>query len=204
LIIVLYGFVPLSVLLLFPGKMVFGKIGHTRKIRSKPKKGKKRHNAARQKKLSLTIFKKPAVTAIPIVLMAAGLYFSYDQMSKPFVLTNDYSLRKQWDKVLGLGRSLPKGKSNVYFNHDIIRALYHTGKLPYDLFRFPQTPHGLLLTHEKKESYLTQLKLCDIFMEGWHRKFWPQRAISGLSSKSWPGSTSLRDRPAPPGYISTP
>jgi len=165
LIILLYGFVPLSVLLLFLGKMVFSKTGQTRKIRSKPNKGKKAHNVARQKKLSPRIFKKPAVIAIPIVLMAVGLYFSYDEMSKPFVLTNDYALRKQWDKVLGLGRSLPKGKSNVYFNHDIIRALYHTGRLPYDLFRFPQTPHGLLLTHEKKESYLTQLKLCDVFME---------------------------------------
>lgn len=165
LIILLYGFVPLSVLLMFLGKMVFSKTGQIRKKRSKPNKGKKRHKAARQKKLSLTIFKKPAVIAIPIVLMAAGLYFSYDQMSKPFVLTNDYALRKQWDKVLGLAGSLPRGKSNVYFNHDIVRALYHTGRLPYDLFRFPQTPHGLLLTHEKKESYLTQLKLCDIFME---------------------------------------
>lgn len=165
LIILLYGFVPLSVLLLFLGKMVFSKTGQTRKIRSKPNKGKKAHNVARQKKLSPRIFKKPAAIAIPIVLTAGGLYFSYDQMSKPFVLTNDYALRKQWDKVLGLGRSLPKGKSNVYFNHDIIRALYHTGRLPYDLFRFPQTPHGLLLTHEKKESYLTQLKLCDVFME---------------------------------------
>ncbi len=165
LIIVLYGFVPLSVLLMFLGKTVFSKTGRTRKIRSKAGKGKKRHKAAGQKKLSLTIFKKAAVTAIPIVLMAAGLYFSYDRMSKPFVLTNDYAIRKQWDKVLGLGRSLPKGKSNVYLNHDIIRALYHTGRLPYDLFRFPQTPHGLLLTHEKKESYLTQLKLCDVFME---------------------------------------
>ena len=165
LIILLYGFVPLSVLLLFLGKMVFSKTGQTRKIRSKPNKGKKAHNVAGQKKLSPRIFKKPAVIAIPIVLMAVGLYFSYDQMSKPFVLTNDYALRKQWDKVLGLGRSLPKGKSNVYFNHEIIRALYHTGRLPYDLFRFPQIPHGLLLTHEKKESYLTQLKLCDVFME---------------------------------------
>ena len=165
LIILLYGFVPLGVLLLFLGKMVFSKTGQTRKIRSKPKKKKKTHNAAGQKKLSLTIFKKPAVITIPIVLTAAGLYFSYDQMSKPFVLANDYALCKQWDKVLGLGRSLPKGKSNVYFNHDIIRALYYTGRMPYDLFRFPQTPHGLLLTHEKKESYLTQLKLCDVFME---------------------------------------
>jgi hypothetical protein len=165
LIFLLYGFVPLCVLLLFLGKILFSRTGQTRKIRSKPKKKKKAHNTARQKKLSLAIFRKPAVIALPIVLMAAGLYFSYDQMSKPFVLANDYALRKQWDKVLGLGRSLPKGRSNVYFNHDIIRALYYTGRLPYDLFRFPQTPHGLLLTHEKKESYLTQLKLCDVFME---------------------------------------
>jgi hypothetical protein len=165
LIILLYGFVPLSLLLMFGSKMVFSRTGQTRKIRSKQRKGKKKHNIARQKKLSLTIFRKPVAIAIPIVLMAAGVHFSYDQMSKPFVLTNDYAIRKQWDKVLELGRSLPKGKSNVYFNHDIIRALYHTGRLPYDLFRFPQTPHGILLTHEKKESYLTQLKLCDFFIE---------------------------------------
>ena len=165
LIILLYGFVPLSVLLLFLGKNVFSKTGQTRKISSKPNKGKKGYTVAGQKKLSPTIFKKPAVIAVPIVLMTVGLYFSHDEMRKPFVLANDYALRKQWDKVLGLSRSLPKGKSNVYFNHDIIRALYHTGRLPYDLFRFPQTPHGLLLTHEKKESYLTQLKLCDMFIE---------------------------------------
>jgi hypothetical protein len=150
---------------MFGGKMVFSKGGQIHKIRSKPKKKKKAHNAAREKKLSSVIFKKPAMIALPIMLTAAGLYFSYDQMSKPFVLANDYALRKQWDKVLVLGRSLPKGKSNVYFNHDINRALYYTGRMPYDLFRFPQTPHGLLLTHEKKESYLTQLKLCDVFME---------------------------------------
>ncbi len=165
LIILLYGFVPLSVSLMFLGKKVFSKTGQTRKKRSKPAKRKKAHTASGQKRLFLKILKKPAVIAIPFVLMAVGLYFSYDQMSKPFVLANDYALRKQWDKVLRLGRSLPKGRNNVYFNHDIIRALYHTGRLPYDLFHFPQTPHGLLLTHEKKESYLTQLKLCDIFME---------------------------------------
>jgi hypothetical protein len=165
LIILLYGFVPLSVLLLFLSKMLFSKTGQIRKIRSKPKKKKKAHNTTREKKLSLAIFRKPAIIALPIVLTAAGLYFSYDQMGKPFVLANDYALRKQWDKVLVLGRSLPRGKSNVYFNHDINRALYYTGRLPYDLFHFPQTPHGLLLTHEKKESYLTQLKLCDVFME---------------------------------------
>ncbi len=165
LIIVLYGFVPLTVLLMFLGKIAISKTTHIPKTRPKPKKAKRTHNVAEKKRLSLTIFSKLLTTAIPIILLAAGLYFSYDRMTKPFVLTNDYARRKQWDNILDLARSLPTGKSNVYFNHDINRALYHTGRLPYDLFCFPQTPHGLLLTHEKKESYLTQLKLCDIFVE---------------------------------------
>jgi hypothetical protein len=165
LIIAFYGFVPLIVLLLSLGGKVLSKITPTHKKHFKPKKAKKKHNTVKRPKLSLAIFKILVVTATPIILLAAGLYFTYDRMSKPFVLANDYALKKQWNDVLELARTLPRGRSNVYFNHDINRALYHTGRLPYDLFCFPQTPHGLLLTHEKKESYLTQLKLCDIFIE---------------------------------------
>ena len=165
LLIILYSFVPLSVLLSYLGKKVFRRTGQNRKIRSKRNRRKKTHTANGQKKLSVTTFKKTVVFAFPIGLMVAGLYFSCDRMSKPLFLAHDYSLRKQWDKILKLGRSLPKGKSNVYFNHDIIRALYHTGRLPHDLFEFPLTPHGLFLTHDKKVSYLTQLKLCDAYLE---------------------------------------
>jgi hypothetical protein len=86
-------------------------------------------------------------------------------MNKPLIQAHDHYLRKQWREILELSRSLPKGRSNVYFNHSVNRALYHTGRLPYDMFRFPQTSHGIFLTHEAKASYLTQLKLCDLFME---------------------------------------
>ena len=165
LIFLLYGFVPFTVSLIFLGKIVFSKHKQTRKVRLKTKKAEKAHAVAGQKKISLASFRKPAVIAVPIVLMGMGLYFSYDQMRKAFVLSNTYSRQKQWGKVIELSHNLPKGISNPYFNHDIIRALYHTGRLPYDLFHFPQTPQALLLTHEKKESCLTQLKLCDVFME---------------------------------------
>ena len=165
LIVVLYGFVPLSVFLLFAGRALFHRIASRRRKRAKPAKRKKTRAAAAPKRLSTTLFKKTVVTTFPIAVMAAGLYFSHDPMSKPFVLAHDYSLRKQWSKILDLGGRLPKGKSNPIFNHDIIRALYHTGRLPYDMFNYPQTPHGLLLTHEKKVSYLTQAKLCDTFLE---------------------------------------
>jgi len=164
-LIVLYGLVPLSTLFLLMGRGLFARIGSDRKRRSRRSNGRKSRAAAGRKRLVPTIFKKSAVAAIPVVVLSAGLYFSHDPMSKPFVLAHDLSLRKQWDEVLELSRTLPRGTSNVYFNHDVIRALYHTGRLPYDMFKFPQTPHGLLLTHEEKASYLTQLKLCDFFIE---------------------------------------
>jgi len=164
LVIILYSFVPVSVLLLLLSRKLFSRTVQKRRIRS-TRKRKKTHTSSKKMKLAVTILKKSAVIALPIALMAAGLYFSYEPMSKPIFLAHDYSLNKQWDKLLELGRTLPKGMSNVYFNHDIIRALYHTGRLPYDLFQFPQTPHGIFLTHEKKVSYLTQLKLCDTYLE---------------------------------------
>lgn len=165
LTIILYGFVPASILLLFPARAVLGTIARSRKTRSKGARRKRARAGTGQKKVSPAVFKKGLIFAAPIILMAVGFCFSYDRMGKTFLLAHDYSLRKQWGKVLDLGRSLPAGTSNVYFNHDIIRALYHTGRLPHDMFAFPQTPHGLFLTHDEKVSYLTQLKLCDTFME---------------------------------------
>jgi len=167
LVIILYSFVPVSVLLLFLSRKLSRRTGQKRRIHTTRKRKKVRTAPGKKPEgqMSVAIFKKSAVAALPIMIMAAGLYFSHDRMSKLLFLAHDYSLNKQWNKLLELGRTLPKGKSNVYFNHDIIRALYHTGRLPYDLFQFPQTPHGIFLTHQKKVSYLTQLKLCDTYLE---------------------------------------
>jgi len=165
LVIILYSFTPLSVILLLLGKEVFGKVGQKRKKRSSHNSRKRTRAGTGQSKPLVIIFKKTAAVATPILLTGAGLYFSYDRMSKPLVQAHDYCLRKQWDEIIELSRSLPKGRSNVFFSHSVNRALYHTGRLPYDMFKFPQTPHGLFLTHEKKATCLTQLKLCDVFME---------------------------------------
>ena len=163
--VALYGFVPLSLIALLVSRGVFGKIGQKRQKPSRKDKRKKWRVAAERTRGLAIIFRLAAETAIPIVLTGVGLYFSYDRMSKPLIQAHDYSLRRQWDGILELSRRLPKGATNVYFNHYVNRALYHTGRLPYDMFMFPQTPHGLLLTHEERASSLTQLKLCDVFME---------------------------------------
>ena len=216
----LYGFVPLTVLLVFGGKSG-GWHGQTRMgphtryfacgsplavpagtrslaqrhaqnkfergtqrgIRFKKTRGKEKYAATRRKRPSLAIFRKPALSAIPVVLMVLGLYFSHEDLRKPYVLSNYYWRQKRWDKILELGRRLPENRNNVYVNHDIIRALYHTGRLPYDMFRYPQDPQAILLTHEKRESDLTQSKLSDILLELGHVNMAQKLASELLTTK---------------------
>ena len=109
-------------------------------------------------------------------------------LRKPYVLSNYYSSQKRWDKVLELAAHLPKGRNNVYVNHDITRALYHTGRLPYDMFRYPQDPEALLLTHEKRESDLTEWKLSDIFLELGHVNMAQKLASELLTTKDHLGA----------------
>ena len=185
LMYLLYGFAPLTVLLAFIGSRLFRPRGKRLDERPKKKKGRRdKHATAPQKRRPLAILRKPVLSAVPIVLMALGLYFSYDELRKPYVLSNYYWRQRQWDKVLELARDLPKGRNNIYVNHDIIRALYHTGRLGYDMFRFPQNPQAILLTHEKTESDLTLAKLSDAFLELGHVNMAEKLASEILATKS--------------------
>ena len=186
LIIILYSFAPLGATLLLLGRKVFAR--RPRKKHSSKSRRKKTRAVAGKSRRFPVILKKTVAAATPILLTGAGLWFSYDRMSKPFVLAQDYSLRKQWDEILELSRSLPKGTSNVYFNHNVIRALYHTGRLPYDMFNFTQIPHGLFLTHEEKASCLTELKLCDVFIELGHVNMAEKLASEVLAAKNHSGA----------------
>jgi hypothetical protein len=80
-------------------------------------------------------------------------------------VVNALAQQGRWPEVLQQAGRLPGNVYSIYANHDIDRALYHTGRLGYDMFCFPQNPHAFLLTHEEDESCMTQLKMCDTFTE---------------------------------------
>jgi hypothetical protein len=183
LVFLLYGFVPLVVLLVSAGKSIFGGRGQKPGIRSKRTMRKEKHATTRRKRLSSAIFTKTAWSVVPVVLMALGLYVSHKELRKPYVLSNYYSRQKSWDKIIELSRHLPKGKANAFVSHDILRALYHMGRLPYDMFRCPLVPEAILLTHEKRESDLTQWKLSDVFLELGHVNMAQRLASELLTTK---------------------
>ncbi|MEN6425497.1 MAG: DUF6057 family protein [Phycisphaerales bacterium] len=184
LTLLMYGLPPGIAMLALAGRILLG--GRERKPAAVPRKGrgKDKHAPTQPKRLSLAVLWRPASVILPLVLLGTGLYLDRDHRRKPFVLSNYYSRRGQWDRILELSRHLPKGVNNVYVNHDINRALYHTGRLPYDMFRYPQDPQALLLTHEQRESDLTQLKLCDIFLEFGHVNMAEKLASELLAIKS--------------------
>ncbi len=179
----LYGFAPLVVLLASLGKSVFRRRAHKSDVRPRKAGGKDKYAATPRKRLSPALFGKLALAAVPIVLMALGLCVSHKELRKPYVLSNYYSRQKRWDKIIEFSRRLPKDKSNPYVTHDILRALYHTGRLPYDMFCYPLVPEGILLTHEKKKSDLTQGKLSDIFLELGHVNMAQKLASEILTTK---------------------
>ncbi|MCL5279120.1 MAG: DUF6057 family protein [Planctomycetes bacterium] len=191
-VFLLYGFVPLVVLVVSAGKSIVGRRGPKPDVRSKGT------GRVRTTHLSTASrggawyapyrFAKPALAALPIVLMALGLYITHKELRKPYLLSNYYSGQRSWDKILDLNRRLPKNRSNPYVSHDILRALYHTGRLPYDMFCYPLVPEGILLTHEKKESDLTQWKLSEMFLELGHVNMAQKLASEVLTTKGPLGS----------------
>jgi hypothetical protein len=164
-ILMLYVFVPVTVSLIYLWRILFRKASDSRTVDSKETKSKKARAVGGLRGAIPAYFRKIVVPITPIAVLVVGLYFSYDKVHRQIVLMNCLSRQGRWPEVLDLGNHLPKNIYNINCNHDINRALYHAGRLPYDMLYFPQNPHAFLLTHEKEESSMTQLKMCDTFIE---------------------------------------
>ena len=80
-----------------------------------------------------------------------------------FLLTCDGITRKHrridyfatynmWEELLREVRQLPLEQYDMFVCHDVDRALYHTGRLLYDMFSYPQHHTHLLLTAGKSNN----------------------------------------------------
>lgn len=73
------------------------------------------------------------------VLLAAGAvgWFSRDARTKVVLLADYYSQRAMWPEVLDAVDGAPRGMCDVRCNRNIMLALYHTGRLGDEMFRYP-------------------------------------------------------------------
>ena len=165
LIVMLYALVPVTVLLQNGWRILSSKRQNARTTHPKKTQPKKAGTVTWLQRAFPGHVKKLIIPAVPVAILAVGLYATYNKPHRLIVLMNYQAREKQWSNVLETANHLPKTLYNICANHHINRALYHTGQLGENLFCFRQNPHALLLTHEPQESFITQLIMCDTFMD---------------------------------------
>jgi hypothetical protein len=119
-------------------------------------------------------------SSLLFVLTGAVIFFSRDIKKKALFETDFYASRRMWPKVL---ETAAKHPNSYYIVHAVNRALYHTGRMPYDLFRFYQNPDTLFLTAaEHRESYF---KKFDLFLDLGHINMAEHELTESLAADGW-------------------
>jgi uncharacterized protein DUF6057 len=90
----------------------------------------------------------PSLTNTRSFLYESGLLFllagviivsQFDRDIQTALRINSFARQQMWDQVLVEARRLPGEKFSLLISHDVDNALYHTGRLAYDLFSYPQS-----------------------------------------------------------------
>ncbi|MHC4418600.1 MAG: DUF6057 family protein, partial [Planctomycetota bacterium] len=94
--------------------------------------------------------RKPALkwfTELCLLLVLSGMavLFFHDDTTKALFEVDYYACRRMWPQLLAAARRCQRTYIAV---HVANRALYHTGRLGFDMFSFPQDRYTLFLTSE--------------------------------------------------------
>jgi hypothetical protein len=149
IVYLLYLLPPLTLLASGLWRM-FGQRFHFVQSRPNKKPVKKRHKSSKRPAKVLSWFwhsqkLRWGIESLLLLAVAGGAVFlSRDDNLKTRFKVDYYAYHKMWPEVLISARSNP---TNPFIAHAVNRALYHTGRLNYDMFSWPQSPDYLFLTN---------------------------------------------------------
>ncbi len=108
--------------------------------------------------------------ALPIVILAAGVFISFDSTKKRLVQVDYFAHNKMWPEVLRTADKIRPESYDIFCIHDVNRALYHTGQLGDKMFGYPQKLQALILTGSQvnKPSGRIFLKRSQILLQLGH------------------------------------
>jgi hypothetical protein len=103
-----------------------------------------------------------------ILTVLISIVFTFNTTTNNFLKLNYYSQKQSWNKVLNAASKIPLDKyDNISLSPYIIKALYYTGKLPYESFNYSHLyPPGIrTLTPEKTKKILNEIQNTVDFIE---------------------------------------
>lgn len=95
-----------------------------------------------EKESAKAIFSQVVDSRMLFVVILFVALFTYKNPLKPIFAIDYYAYEGNWPKVLSTAQRHPDGNVAA---HAANRALYHTGRLGYDMFRYPQNPDAIFL-----------------------------------------------------------
>ena len=107
-------------------------------------------------------FKWSLGTLALLVATAGAVLLTCDRFARRQLRIDYFASQKMWPQLLCEAHQLPLRDYNFFVCHDVNRALYHTGRLPYEMFSYPAHPHALFLT---SPGFLDWRKKFNILME---------------------------------------
>ncbi|MBC8470424.1 MAG: hypothetical protein H8D56_13215, partial [Planctomycetes bacterium] len=100
------------------------------------------------------------VNSLLLLAIAGGAgFFCRDENLRTRFKVDYYAYHKMWPELLASAQHNP---DNPFIAHAVNRALYHVGRLGYDMFSWPQHPDYLFLSDEKYKWMYWQI--FDVFL----------------------------------------
>jgi hypothetical protein len=104
-------------------------------------------------------------TVLVLSLPTAAGYYSLDRTFRTLKEIDYCAEHRLWNDLLAKAQSLPPTAYSRTLNHDVNRALYHAGRLPYQLFQYPQLYGPALNMDDVSGDAALFCKPCDLLME---------------------------------------
>ncbi|OHB78783.1 MAG: hypothetical protein A2Z25_13250 [Planctomycetes bacterium RBG_16_55_9] len=166
IVYVLYLLAPL-ILLVNGLWQILRKRGHATKNRTRRKSaGKQRQIVSRLPGRIFSWFggspKLKYITGLLLLLAVTGgaIFFSHNESVRTRFKVDYYACHKMWRELLASAQRHPV---DPFVAHAVNRALYHRGRLGYDMFSWPQHPDYLFLSDEKYKWMYWQI--FDVFLD---------------------------------------
>ncbi len=106
------------------------------------------------------VLKWSVESSVLFVLAGTAVFSFHDNELKTILQVDYYAYHKMWPKVLAAYHRHP---NSFFVVHAVNRALYHTGRLPYDMFAYNQHPNTLFLTSVEPQP--AWWKKADVFID---------------------------------------
>jgi hypothetical protein len=153
---VLYLLLPLTALLLG-----LWRLSADRKAKRRPRrKSPKLRSSVLSWYTDSPVLKWSLESALLLVFAGTVVFFFRDYKLKTTLQADYYAYHKMWPQVLAAYR---RHSNSFFIVHAVNRALYHTGRLPYDMFAYHQHPNTLFLTSiEHRPAWW---KKADVFID---------------------------------------